>query len=63
MIAMLDYLKLDMEVSDTSMKTTESNNYRGMPRKNGDTNGMLAVIWEEARFSCKDGWKFINPFT
>ena len=63
MIAMLDHSELDMEILDIDMETTESNDCRGMSKKNRDTNGMLATMREEARFSCKDGWKFIDPFT
>ena len=63
MIVMLDHLELDTEVSDTDMKTVESDDYRGMSRKNGDTNGILAATQEEARFSCKDEQKFIDLFT
>jgi len=44
MIAMLGHLKLDMEVSDTSMETAESDNCRAMSRKDRNTNGMLATI-------------------
>jgi len=44
------------------METAGSNDCRGMSRKNRDTNGVLAVMQEGARFSCKDGWKFIDPF-
>jgi len=60
---MLGHLELDMEISDTGMETAESDDCRGMSRKDRDANGMLAVTQEEARFSCKDGWKFIDPFT
>ena len=63
MIAMLGHLELDTEVSDTGMETMESDNCRGMSGKDGDTNSMLAASQEGARFSCKDGWKFIDPFT
>ena len=63
MIAMLGHSELDMEVLDAGMETADSNDCKGMSRKNGDANGMLATTWEEARFSCKDGQKFINPFT
>ena len=44
MIAMLDHLELDMEVSDAGMETAESNDCRGMSKKNGDANGVLAMI-------------------
>ena len=63
MIAMLGHSELDMEVSDAGMETAESNDCRGMFKKNRDTNGVLAMTWEGVRFSCKDGWKFIDPFT
>ena len=60
---MLGCLELNMEVSDVGMETIESNDCKEMSRKNRDTNGVLAVTWEEVRFSCKDEWKFINLFT
>ena len=63
MIAMLGCPELDMEVSDAGIETAESDDYRGMSKKDRDANGVLAVMREEARFSCKDGQKFINPFT
>jgi len=63
MIAILGHSELDMEVSNADMETAESNDCREVSKKNGDANGMLAVIQEEARFSCKDGWKFIDLFT
>ena len=56
MIAMLGHSELDTEVSDAGMETTES-------KKNGDANGVLAAMQEEARFSYKDGQKFIDLFT
>ena len=60
---MLGCPELDTEVSDTGMETAESDDCRGVSRKDGDANGVLAAIQEGARFSCKDGWKFIDPFT
>jgi len=45
------------------METPESDDCRGVSKKDRDANGMLAVMQKGARFSCKDGWKFINPFT
>jgi len=63
MIAILGHSKLDMEVSNADMETAESNDCREVSKKNGDTNGMLAAMQEGARFSCKDGWKFIDLFT
>jgi len=44
MIAILGHPELDMEVSDTDMETAESDNCRGMSRKDRDTNGMLAMM-------------------
>ena len=63
MIAMLGHLELDMEVSDAGMETPESNDCRRVFKKNRDANDVLAATGEGARFSCKDGQKFINPFT
>ena len=63
MIAMFGRPELDMEVSDAGMETTESDDCRGVSKKDGDANGVLAATREETRFSCKDGRKFINPFT
>ena len=62
MIMMLGHLELDTEVSNAGMKTVESNDCKRMSRNDRDTNGVLATIHEEARFFCKDGQKFINPF-
>ena len=62
MIAMLGCLELNTEVSDVGMETTEFNDCRGMSRKDGDTNDILAAMQEGARFSCKDGQKFIDLF-
>jgi len=53
MIAILDHLELDMEVSDADMETMESNDCREMFRKDGDANGVLAMMQEGARFSTK----------
>ena len=63
MIAMLGHLELDVEVSDAGMETTKSDDCRGVSERDGDANSMLAAMREGARFSCKDGWKFIDPFT
>jgi len=60
---MLDCLELDTEVSDAGMETVESDDCREMSRKNGDANSVLATTQEGARFSYKDGQKFINLFT
>ena len=54
-IVMLGCSELDMEVSDAGMETAESDDCRGVSKKNGDANSVLAVIQEEARFSYKDG--------
>ena len=63
MIVILGCLELDMEVLDAGMETVESNDCRGVSKKDRDVNGVLAMMWERARFSCKDEQKFINPFT
>ena len=60
MIAMLGHSELDMEVSDTGIETAESNDCREMSKKNRDANGVLAMTQEGARFSCKDGQKYIE---
>ena len=44
MIVMLDCPGLDMEVSDAGIETMESNDCRGISRKNGDANGVLATM-------------------
>ena len=43
-ITMLGRLELDTEVSDTGMETAESDDCRGLSKRNGDTNGILAVM-------------------
>ena len=63
MIAILGRLELDMEVSDAGMETAESDDCRRVSKKDEDANGVLAATREGARFSCKDGRKFIDPFT
>ena len=63
MIAMLGHPEIDTEVSDAGMETAESDDCRGVSKKDGDTNDVLAATREGVRFSCKDGQKFINPFT
>ena len=63
MIVILGCLELDTKVSDAGMETIEFNDCRGMSRKDRDANGVLAAMWEEARFSHKDRWKFMDQFT
>ena len=63
MIAMLGRPEIDTEVSDAGMETAESDDCRGVFKKNGDANDVLAAMREGARFSCKDRRKFIDPFT
>ena len=62
MIVMLNHSELDTEVSDAGIKTMESDDYKRVSKKDGDTNDVLATTWEGARFSYKDGWKFIDSF-
>ena len=52
---MLGCSELDMEVLDAGMETAESDDCRGVSKKNRDANSVLAVMQEEARFSYKDG--------
>ena len=54
MITMLGHPELDTEVSDAGMETTDSNNCRGVFRKNRDVSSVLAATREGVRFSCKD---------
>ena len=42
-IAMLGHPELDMEVSGAGMETTESDDCRGLSKKNRDANGVLAA--------------------
>jgi len=42
-IVMLGHLELDTEVLDAGMETMESNDCRGISKKDGDTNGVLAA--------------------
>jgi len=44
MIMMLGHLEIDIKVSDTNMKTAESNDYREVSRDDGDANGVLATM-------------------
>jgi len=60
---MLGHPELDTEISDTGMETAESDDCRGVSKKDGDANSVLAMTRKGARFSCKDGRKFIDPFT
>ena len=43
MIAMLGRSELDVEVSDADMETAESDDCRGLSKKDEDANGVLAV--------------------
>jgi len=44
MIVMLGRLELDIEISDAGMETVESDDCRGMSKKDRDTNGVLATM-------------------
>ena len=44
MIVMLGYPELDTEVSDAGMETAESNDCRGVSKKNRDANSVLATM-------------------
>jgi len=43
MIAMLGHLELDTEVSEAGIETAESDDCRGMSKKDRDANSVLAV--------------------
>ena len=43
MIAILGRSELDTEVSDAGMETAESDDCRGVSKKDRDANGMLAT--------------------
>ena len=62
-IAMLGHLEVKTKVSNMDIETIESDNCREVLKNNRDANRVLAMMWEGARFSCKDGQKFINLFT
>ena len=59
-IVMLGYSEVNTEISDTGIKTTGFNDCKEISRDDRDTNDMLAVIWEKARFSYKDKQKLIH---
>ena len=54
MIVILGCLKVDIEISDVGVGTTESNGCREVSGNNRDTNRVLAVMQEGARFFYKD---------
>ena len=58
-IVILGYLEVNIEISNVGIEIVKSDDCREVSENDGDTNGVLAIIWEEARFSCKDRWKFI----
>ena len=60
---MLSHSELDTKVSDVDIETTEFDNCREISESDRDANGVLVIIQERARFSHKDGWKFIDLFT
>jgi len=62
MIVMLGHSEMDMEVSDAGLEIVKSDNYREVSKDDRNTNSMLAITQERARFSHKDKWKFIDPF-
>ena len=51
---MLDYLEIDMKVSDTGMETADSNDCKEVLENDEDANGVLAIMCERARFSYKN---------
>ena len=63
MMAILGHWEIDIEISNIGIEIMESNDCREMLGDDRDANSVLAMMWEGVRFFCKDGWKFINPFT
>ena len=63
MIVILNYLEIDTKVSNADMETVRFYDCREVSGDNGYINGVLAAIWERAKFSCKDRQKFMNIFT
>ena len=61
-LIILDHSKINIEVSDTSMKTTKSNSYKEVLKDNRDINSILTIIWEKVRFFYKNRQHFINLF-
>ena len=61
-IAMLGHLEIKTKVLNMDMEIIESDNCREVLENNRDANRVLAMMWEGARFSCKDGQKLINLF-
>ena len=53
MIAMLGHLEIDTEVSDAGVDTAESDDCRGVSKKDGDANGVLAAMRDERDFPAK----------
>ena len=51
---MLDYLEIDMKVSDTGMETADSNDCKEVLENDEDANGVLAIMCERARFFYKN---------
>jgi len=47
-------LGLRTEISNTDMETMRFNNYKEISRNKRDINGILAIMCERTRFSCKD---------
>ena len=53
-IVMLGHSKVNTKVSDIDVETTESDDCKELLVNDKDANGMLVIIWERVRFSCKD---------
>ena len=54
MIAMLGHSEINTEVSNASIETAKSNSCREISGNDRNTNIILAIMQEGARFSCKD---------
>ena len=47
---MLDCSEVDIKVLDANMKTVEFDDCKGVSENNGDTNNILTMIQERAKF-------------
>ena len=55
MIVILGCLEVNLEISSTDMKTTESDSCREVLGDNRDTNRIFAAMQEGTRLFCKGG--------
>jgi len=63
MMVILGHSEVNMKVSDTGIENIESDDCREVLGDDRDANGILAVMYEKARFSYKDRQRLIVLFT